>query len=46
MSVIWNICENSNIKISEVFEIECAEEFDLEKYILTNGHEEYGLKKA
>ncbi len=46
LSVIWNICENSNIKISEVFEIECAEEFDLEKYILTNGHEEYGLKKA
>lgn len=45
LSVIWNICENSEIRISDVFEIECAEEFNIENFILTNGHEKYFLKK-
>lgn len=39
LSFIWNICENSEIRISDIFEIECTEEFDIEKYILTNGCE-------
>lgn len=45
LSFIWNICENSEIRISDVFEIECKEEFDVEKYILTNGYEKYSLKR-
>lgn len=45
LSVIWNICENSEIRISDVFGIECAEEFDIEKFVLTNGREKYALKK-
>lgn len=45
LSFIWNICENSEIKISDVFEIECSKEFSVENYILTNGYEKYALKK-
>lgn len=46
LSFIWNICENSEIRISDIFEIECFEEFDIENYILTNGKENYLLKKS
>lgn len=46
LSFIWNICENSEIRISDVFEIECAEEFNIEKFVLTNGKDEYILKKV
>lgn len=45
LSFVWNICENSEIRISDVFEIECAKEFDIENYVLTNGKETYFLKK-
>lgn len=45
LSFIWNICENSEIRISDIFEIECAEEFSLENYVLTNGKEKYAIKK-
>ena len=45
LSVIWNICENSEIRISDVFEIECAKDFDIENFVLANGHEKYILKK-
>lgn len=45
LSVIWKICKNSEIRISDIFEIECAEEFNIENYILTNGKEKYVLKK-
>lgn len=45
LSVVWNICENSEIRFSDIFEIECAEEFDIENYVLTNGKESYLLKK-
>lgn len=45
LSAIWNICENSNIKISEVFGVECAEEFNIENFVLTDGHAKYALKK-
>ncbi len=45
LSFIWNICENSEIRFSDIFEIECAEEFDIENHVLTNGHEKYVLKK-
>lgn len=45
LSFIWNICENSEIQISDVFEIECAEEFDIEKFVLTNGKSSYYIKK-
>lgn len=45
LSFIWNICENSGIRFSDIFEIECAEEFDIENYILTNGKEKYAIKK-
>lgn len=44
-SVMWKICENSEIRFSDIFEIECAEEFNLENYILTNGKEKYVIKK-
>lgn len=46
LSAIWNICENSEIRISDVFEIECAKEFNIENYILTDGNNKYILKKA
>lgn len=45
LSFIWNICENSEIRLSDIFEIECSEEFNLENYILTNGKEKYVIKK-
>lgn len=45
LSVIWKICENSGIRFSDIFEIECSEEFNFENYILTNGREKYVLKK-
>lgn len=45
LSFIWNICENSDIGFSDIFEIECAEEFDLENYIITNGKEKYVIRK-
>lgn len=45
LSVIWRICENSEIQFSDVFEIECAEEFDIENYVLTNGRAKYALRK-
>lgn len=45
VSTLLKICENSGIKISDIFEIECAKEFDIENYILTNGKEKYTLKK-
>lgn len=45
LSFIWNICENSDIRISDVFEIECAKEFDIENYVLTNGKETYFLNR-
>lgn len=46
LSVIWKICENSDIRISDIFEVKCAEEFCLENYVLTNGHDKYILKKS
>lgn len=45
LSVIWNICENSEIGFPDVFYIEHAEEFNIENYILTNGREKYCIKK-
>jgi DNA-binding Xre family transcriptional regulator len=45
LSVIWNICENSDIGFSDIFQIECAEEFNIENFILTNGKEKYEIKK-
>ncbi len=45
LSVVWKICENSEIRFSDIFEIECSEEFNIENYILTNGKEKYTLKK-
>lgn len=45
LSIMWKICENSDIRFSDIFEAECAEEFKIEKYILTNGKEKYALKK-
>ena len=45
LSVIWKICENSEIRFSDIFEIECSEEFYIDNYILTNGKEKYTLKK-
>lgn len=45
LSVIWKICENSDIRLSDIFEIECSEEFSIENYILTNGKEKYTIKK-
>lgn len=45
LSVIWRICENSEIQFSDVFEIECTREFNIENFILTNGHKKYVLKK-
>lgn len=45
LSFIWNICENSEIRISDVFEIKCFVEFDIGNFILTNGKENYSLKK-
>lgn len=46
LSFIWNICENSEIRISDVFEVECAREYNIENFVLTNGHEKYVLKKC
>ena len=45
LSIIWKICENSEIRLSDIFEIECSEEFSIENYILTNGKEKYVIKK-
>lgn len=45
LSIMWKICENSEIRLSDIFEIECSEEFNLENYILTNGKEKYAIKK-
>lgn len=45
LSFVWNICENSEIRISDIFEIECSEEFNIKNYILTNGYDKYMLKK-
>lgn len=45
LSTVWNICENSGIRFSDIFEIECAAEFSIENYILTNGKEKYAIKK-
>lgn len=45
LSFIWKICENSEIRISDIFEIECSEEFNIENFVLTNGYEKYILKK-
>lgn len=45
LSFVWDICENSAIRFSDIFEIECAEEFCIENYILTNGKEKYAIKK-
>lgn len=45
LSFIWNICENTEIRLSDIFEIECSEEFNIENYILTNGKEKYVIKK-
>lgn len=45
LSVVWKICENSEIRFSDVFGIECAEEFNIENFVLTDGHAKYALKK-
>lgn len=45
LSFIWRICENSDIRFSDIFEIKCLEEFSIENYILTNGKEKYVIKK-
>lgn len=45
LSIMWKICENSGIRFSDIFEIECSNEFDIENYVLTNGKESYLLKK-
>lgn len=45
VSTLLKICENSDIKFSDVFEIECSKEFSIENYILTNGKEKYVIKK-
>lgn len=45
LSIMWKICENSDIGFSDIFDIECAEEFNPENYILTNGKEKYAIKK-
>lgn len=46
LSVIWNICENSNINFSDVFEVECLQKNEIEDFILTNGREKYVLSKV
>lgn len=43
MSFIWNVCENSEIRISDVFNVKHSEK--IEKFILTNGYEKYCLKR-
>lgn len=45
LSIIWNICENSEIRFSDIFEIECSEEFNIENFVLTNGLDKYAIKK-
>lgn len=45
LSVIWKICENSEIRFLDIFEMKCAEELRIENYILTNGKEKYEIKK-
>ena len=45
LSVIWKICENSEIQFADLFDSECAGEFNIEKFILTDGNTKYGLKK-
>lgn len=45
LSVVWNICENSEIRFSDIFEIECSEEFNIENFVLTNGLDKYAIKK-
>ena len=41
VSTVLRICENSDIRISDVFEIDCS----IENYVLTNGRDKYTLKK-
>lgn len=45
ISVICKICENSEIRFSDIFEIECAEEFSIKNFVLTDGHQRYKLSK-
>lgn len=45
ISTLLKICENSGISVEDVFGIECSEEFVMENFVLTNGHEKYALKK-
>lgn len=45
VSTLLKICENSDIKFSDVFEVNCSEELKIENFILTDGKEKYMLKK-
>ena len=45
LSVIWNICENSEIRFGDVFDVKYAKEFNIENFVLTNGKTKYILKK-
>lgn len=45
VSTILKICENSEIRISDIFEIECQNAADIEKFWLTDGKVTYVLKK-
>lgn len=44
-STLVKICENVENGYADVFEVECTKEFDIEKFVLTNGREKYVLKK-